>query len=205
MLADERPDLCLINRQIPKPQKDFKGRIEDGRLLEVSVHIFDAQCYALQPMYKLSRNTMTKWLARTEQMIHSGFTGVYAEDALNCIADSLHIEAMSYAPYYINEIDTPQDYVCVCAEIERYENGVRYSVSSLQSFLAEYHAKCPFLSWADICLRVILTVFLILLGFPSADISMLRKTRAMRVRQMLFVLFGVSGRFDCFYRRRKCN
>lgn len=144
MLADERPDLCLINRQIPKPQKDFKGRIEDGRLLEVSVHIFDAQCCALQPMYKLSRNTMTKWLARTEQMIHSGFTGVYAEDALNCIADSLHIEAMSYAPYYINEIDTPQDYVRVCAEIERYENGVRYSVSSLQAFLAEYHAKCPF-------------------------------------------------------------
>lgn len=144
MLADVRPDLCLINREIPKPQKDFKGRVTDGRLQEVSVHIFDAQCHALQPMYKLSRNTMEQWLAEAERMINAGMTNVYAEDALNRMTDLLRIEAMSYAPYYISEIDTPQDYARVCAEIERYESGARFSLSALQPLLAAHQVGRPF-------------------------------------------------------------
>ncbi len=46
----------LVNKEISLPAKDFKGRIIEDRVKEISIDIFDSNCYLLMPLYKLNRN-----------------------------------------------------------------------------------------------------------------------------------------------------
>ena len=99
------------------PEKDFKGRVRDGKLLEVSVKIFDADCYAFQPFYKMERSTAAAWIRKVEEFIQKGETRCYAENALNEILPQLDIRPFSYEDYYIDEIDNLEDYSRVTEEI----------------------------------------------------------------------------------------
>ncbi|MBQ2936728.1 MAG: NTP transferase domain-containing protein [Lachnospiraceae bacterium] len=121
LIEDERESLCLINKQADKPQKDFKGRVVEERLTEVSVHIFDENCYALQPLYKLSRDCMDKWRKEVALLVSQGRCNIYAEDAFNRIAAQTDIRLLSYEDYYITEIDTPKDYASVLENIIFYD------------------------------------------------------------------------------------
>ena len=109
VLADPAKDLCLYDPTRPLPEKDFKCRLADGELREVSVRIFGEDCYAFQPLYKLSGETAAAWLDRVADFVAAGDTGVYAENALNTITPSLHIAARSYAGHILDEVDTPED------------------------------------------------------------------------------------------------
>ncbi len=144
VLSDPRPSVCLINRHIKKPQKDFKGRIENGMLKEVSVEIFDEDCYSLQPFYKLSKKCIQSWLYEVGEFVKKGIRDVYAENALNPIADSLSIGEMSYGGHYIREIDTPEDYRCVRREISMADDGVYFSMDALETLVKKYGVKRPF-------------------------------------------------------------
>lgn len=144
MLADKRPSICLINRHINQPEKDFKGRIEKGCLKEVSVQIFDDNCYGLQPLYKLSKKCVQSWLDQVNNFIQKAKTDVYAENALNLIADRLDIRAMSYAEHYIKEIDTPGDYERVSREISLVDNGIYFNINAVRAIVKKYGIKRPF-------------------------------------------------------------
>lgn len=144
LLSDDRPSLCLVNRHIGLPRKDFKGRIENGRLKEVSVNIFEENCYALQPLYKLSRDCVGEWLREAGVFVKNGDTNVYAENALNRIADRLDIRELSYEAHYINEIDTPEDYARVVRELPMFESGTYFSLYALNGLLKQYGVKRPF-------------------------------------------------------------
>lgn len=122
MLLDERKSLCLINEEKKLPEKDFKGRVKNGKLQEVSINIFDADCYAFQPLYKLSQKDLLSWSNQVANFVEKGITGVYAENALNTILNNINIYSKSYADNYIDEIDNLDDYARVCAEIEEFEN-----------------------------------------------------------------------------------
>ncbi len=121
LLADPRPDLGLVNRALPQPEKDFKARVVDGVIREVSVSITDADCHAFQPLYKLSRRAMGVWLRRVEQFVEAGNTKVYAENALNEVAEEAGIEAFSYAGESVNEVDTLADLAAVAAQIRLFD------------------------------------------------------------------------------------
>ncbi|MBQ9069483.1 MAG: NTP transferase domain-containing protein, partial [Eggerthellaceae bacterium] len=71
--------LGSVNKAIPQPAKDFKARVIDGEVREVGVDLFDADCYAFQPFYKLSRQAVDIWLAKVEEFCEAGDTKVYAE------------------------------------------------------------------------------------------------------------------------------
>ena len=122
MLA-ETGSKCLINEDKILPEKDFKARVGDGLLKEVSVNIFDEDCYAFQPLYKLEKKVLLAWLEKVEEYIKSGNDKVYAENALNEILAELEIHTMSYSEDYIDEIDTEADLIRVSEEIEEYENA----------------------------------------------------------------------------------
>ncbi len=121
LLDDPRPDLGLVNRALPQPEKDFKARVLDGVIREVSVSITDADCHAFQPLYKLSRRAMGVWLRRVEQFVEAGNTKVYAENALNEVAEEAGIEAFSYAGESVNEVDTLADLAAVAAQIRLFD------------------------------------------------------------------------------------
>ena len=121
VLESERASTCLINREKTLPEKDFKGRVRDELLKEVSISIFDEDCFALQPLYKLARKDLMAWYRQVAKFVERGDTNVYAENALNEILDEVKIYALSYAKHYIEEIDTAEDYERVKREIDEFE------------------------------------------------------------------------------------
>lgn len=114
---------ATVNFKKALPEKDFKGRVHDGKVLEVSVQIFDEDCYAFQPFYKLSKATASAWVGKVVEFIHDGQDKCYAENALNEIFPALNIRAFSYEDYYVDEIDNLEDHARVTAEILPFDEA----------------------------------------------------------------------------------
>jgi phosphoenolpyruvate phosphomutase len=99
----------LVNKKIQVPNKDFKGKIEDGKVKEIGVDLFGPNCFLLMPLYKLSKNSFLKWMDEIENFINEGKTTVYAENALNMISDELIISPLYFEDELCMEIDTVED------------------------------------------------------------------------------------------------
>lgn len=118
LLSNKNKSVCLYNAEKALPEKDFKGRFKDNKLLEVSINIFDQDCYAFQPLYKLDKNDLQLWKEKVAEFVKDGNVKVYAENALNEITDKISIYGMSYKDDYIDEIDNEEDYDRVSSEIK---------------------------------------------------------------------------------------
>lgn len=123
VLACSDKNTGTVNFKKALPEKDFKGRVQDGKLLEVSIHIFDENCFAFQPFYKMEKVTAAAWIAKVEEFIEKGENKCYAENALNEIFADLNIRAFSYDGYYIDEIDNLDDHARVTAEILPFDEA----------------------------------------------------------------------------------
>jgi len=137
-------DLVTINRKKKLPEKDFKGRIKDGKLQEVSINIFDDDCFALQPMYKLSHKTLNEWVKKTVEFVESGNDKVYAENAFNTILPNLEVHEFSYADDFIDEVDNPDDLERVSDEIRYFdfrEQKIYDGINSLDGILKSVNPK----------------------------------------------------------------
>lgn len=117
VLACTDANTGTVNFAKALPEKDFKARVVDGKILEVSIHIFDDNCFAFQPFYKMDKATAAAWIAKVEQFIEEGQDKCYAENALNEVFADLNVRAFSYEGYYIDEIDNLDDYARVTEEI----------------------------------------------------------------------------------------
>ena len=151
LIKDKRSDVCLINKFKALPEKDFKGRIVNGTLREVSVKIFDKDCFAFQPLYKLSKATIKAWLDNVIKFVNEGNVNVYAENALNEISDTLSIFPKSYANHFVDEVDNPDDLARVSACIEQFDfkdqkiyQTSRY-VTKIMKLLEFINSKKPFI------------------------------------------------------------
>lgn len=121
LLACPDPSAATVHFGKALPEKDFKGRVRDGKLLEVSIQIFDGDCHAFQPLYKLDKATAAAWVRQVEKFVDAGQVKCYAENAFNEIFPSLNVRAFSYADHYIDEIDNLDDYNRVSREIEAFD------------------------------------------------------------------------------------
>lgn len=113
--------LGSVNPGIPNPEKDFKARVCGGKIRQVSVSIFEEDCVAFQPFYKLSVNAMGKWLKAVGECIEKGEDSVYAEDAANFIFSDMNIEAFSYEGHFVEEIDTAEDLERVSKAVKLFD------------------------------------------------------------------------------------
>ena len=111
----------LISKALPKPEKDFKARVIGGKIKEVGINIFDDDCFAFQPLYKLSRKNINLWWKKVAEFIKDGVDKVYAENAFNADSENIDICAMSYDGYFIDEIDNPEDYKRVTEKIRIFD------------------------------------------------------------------------------------
>ena len=85
------------------------------------MNIFDDDCYAFQPLYKLDRKDLQLWKDKVAEFVRNGNVKVYAENALNEITDNMNIYGMSYKDDYIDEIDNEEDYNRVSLEIKDFD------------------------------------------------------------------------------------
>lgn len=109
--------LGSVNAGLPQPEKDFKARVADGEVREVSVSISGGDCVAFQPFYKLSERAMNTWLDAVEAFVGRGDVKVYAENAANTVFERMHVAAHSYEGHFVEEVDTPEDLARVSAGI----------------------------------------------------------------------------------------
>ena len=149
VIASPEKNLGMLNKQKALPEKDFKARVEDGKIVEVSINIFDENCFAFQPLYKLSKETLGKWLDRVSDFIAAGNDGVYAENALNEIARGLDIKPFGYEDYYVDEVDNLDDLERVSSDIRQFDfdEQVIYSdynsITMLPQILKKEGSKKP--------------------------------------------------------------
>ena len=148
VLESELSSLVTINRKKALPEKDFKGRIIDGKLQEVSISIFDDNCFALQPMYKLSKEYLQKWVDKVCEFIDKGVNSVYAENAFNEILPTLSVNEFSYEDDFIDEIDNPIDLERVSNEIRYFdykEQNINFGIDKVKDILLNNNVKNVFI------------------------------------------------------------
>ena len=184
VLNSKENDLITINRLKELPEKDFKGRIIDGKLEEVSINIFDDNCFALQPMYKLSKETLNKWVEKTKEFVESGNTGVYAENAFNTILPHLSVKEFSYEKDFIDEVDNPSD-------LERVSNEIRLFDFEEQTILNKTS------SLIDVVLKENAHKLLVVCDKVMFDIWPLKKfLESYNIPYVLFSDFTANPKFD---------
>lgn len=123
VLNSEEKNTATVNFKKALPEKDFKGRVKDGKVVEVSIKIFDEDCFAFQPFYKMEKATASAWIGKVVEFIHKGEDKCYAENALNEIFPALNVRAFSYENYYIDEIDNLDDHARVTSDILAYDEA----------------------------------------------------------------------------------
>lgn len=123
IINSEEKSVATVNFKKDLPEKDFKGRVQDGKVVEVSIKIFDEDCFAFQPFYKLEKAAASAWVGKVVEFIHKGEDKCYAENALNEIFPALNIRAFSYENYYIDEIDNMEDYARVSQDILAFDEA----------------------------------------------------------------------------------
>ena len=112
---------ATVNFTKALPEKDFKGRVQEGKVVEVSIKIFDEDCFAFQPFYKLEKAAASAWVGKVVEFIQKGEDMCYAENALNEIFPALNVRAFAYEGYYIDEIDNMEDYARVSQDILAFD------------------------------------------------------------------------------------
>ena len=123
LLACPDKDAATVNFTKALPEKDFKGRVQDGKVVEVSIKIFDEDCFAFQPFYKLQKAAASAWIGKVVEFIHKGEDRCYAENALNEIFPALNVRAFDYNGYYVDEIDNVEDWARVKEEILPFDEA----------------------------------------------------------------------------------
>ncbi|HPZ89897.1 MAG TPA: iron-containing alcohol dehydrogenase [Bacillota bacterium] len=151
LLDDKRLNLAPVNKSILPSGKDFKARLADNFITEISVKISGRDCVAFQPFYKLSKDVVFAWMQKIEEFVVNENTTVYAENALNELLNTLQVEYFSYEGHFIDEIDTPEDLSRVSQEIRLYDfeeqqvfTGIEYR-ELIPRILAESGSRRPLL------------------------------------------------------------
>lgn len=107
------------------PEKDFKARLLGGRVREIGVNVFGADCVASQPVYRLQRADMETWLGAISDFCRRGETSVYAENALNTVLDRVEMIPMALSGRVCNEIDNPEDLEILSVRLQRLLDKTR--------------------------------------------------------------------------------
>ena len=92
----------------PLPLKDFKAELKGGKILRVGVDVFENALYA-QPLYKLLKEDWAVWLGEICRFCADGNTGVYAENALNCVSDKINLFQLDVQGRLCFEVDNIED------------------------------------------------------------------------------------------------
>jgi choline kinase len=105
--------VVVIDSSIPLPEKDFKARIVNGKIVEIGINVFGSDCAACQPLYKLNRKDWALWQNVIHEFCNDGKDQVYAENALNTITDKIDLFPLDINGRFCTEIDNEEDLMWV--------------------------------------------------------------------------------------------
>ena len=109
LLSAEERDAVIIDTSALLPEKDFKGRLSNGKVVQIGTYVDGDDCAFLLPVYKLSNKFMTVWMDAIKDFIKAENKSVYAEEALNLHLNMLQLSPLDISGKFCMEIDTPED------------------------------------------------------------------------------------------------
>jgi L-glutamine-phosphate cytidylyltransferase len=110
LLATPAMNAVLMNNTQELWEKDGKGRIIEGKVREISIHLFDAECHNLNQVYKISKELSGKWWIQMGKYIAEGKVNAKSDDALNMLlAEGEELYPAFHQSNSIMELDTPED------------------------------------------------------------------------------------------------
>ena len=118
-LAASPVSAVTVDTTLPLPEKDFKGRIRDGRLMAVGVNVFGPDCLELQPAYRFLSRDFTRWMQEIERFVEAGNDRVYAENACNAAWEDIPVYPLDVQGLLCAEIDNQEDRAAVCARFAK--------------------------------------------------------------------------------------
>ena len=120
------PVSCMtVSSTLPLPEKDFKAKVVDGKVMAVGVDIFNEAMEA-QALYKLYKNDWKVWLDKIVEFCENDNRKVYAENALNELNGAANIHALDVQNLLCAEIDNPEDLAVVSAKLKEIESRTVY-------------------------------------------------------------------------------
>jgi phosphoenolpyruvate phosphomutase len=122
----ESEDSCMtVSSTLPLPEKDFKAKVVDGKVVAVGVDIFNDAMEA-QALYKLKKDDWKVWLSKIVEFCEAGNTKVYAENALNELNGAANIKALDVENLLCAEIDNADDLAVVSHKLKEIEARTVY-------------------------------------------------------------------------------
>ena len=120
------PVSCVtVSSTLPLPEKDFKAKVVDGKVIAVGVDFFHEAMEA-QGLYKLFRKDWKLWMEKIVEFCESGKREVYAENALNELNGAANIHALDVQNLLCSEIDNTADLAVVSARLQEIESRTVY-------------------------------------------------------------------------------
>ena len=108
-ILEVKESCVIVDTTLKQPEKDFKARIEGKAITQIATSIFEHNCYACQPLYKLYQPAWKLWANAITEFCAVGKTGIYAEEALNTVLDKLVLKPLDVKGDLCMEVDTPED------------------------------------------------------------------------------------------------
>ena len=106
LIMKSKQNVVPVNKHMKLPEKDFKARIQNGKVVEIGTKIFEENCYASFPIYKIKKQDFLLWLEEIEQLINEKKINNYAEDALS---KQMKLYPLYFKNNFCMEIDNIQD------------------------------------------------------------------------------------------------
>ncbi|MCK4763128.1 MAG: phosphocholine cytidylyltransferase family protein [Candidatus Aminicenantes bacterium] len=107
LLQSKHKNSVIVKKDF-RPPKDFKARIKDNRVLEISTKISGPETHFLAPLYRFAAADFQLWSAGIDDYIKRQEVHCYAENALNELLPA----AVELNPVYIGEE--------ICLEIDDF-------------------------------------------------------------------------------------
>lgn len=107
-IIQSQSSVMVVDSMLPLPEKDFKARIEGGKISAVGIEFFE-QALAAQPLYKLNKADWIIWLERISDFCEKGNRSVYAENAFNEVSAQMNLVPLDVCGRVCGEIDTEED------------------------------------------------------------------------------------------------
>jgi len=108
-LLNSSSSSVIIDSTSPLSEKDFKAKIVNNKVTNITTKLNEEHCYNCLPFYKFLMKDWILWAKEISRFCFNGKKDVYAEDALNNILDQMNLIPHDIKGNLCMEIDTPED------------------------------------------------------------------------------------------------
>ena len=108
-IVRQKTSSVIVDRNAPLPEKDFKGKIQKGKIIKIGIDVFGENAAFLLPLYYWTKEDFHLWMNHIEKFVKNNNTSCYAENAFNEISDTIDLHPLDIVNEFCMEIDTLDD------------------------------------------------------------------------------------------------